>query len=154
MLYFLLFSLMANAQDPGLTIYNQNFAVVRQSLKLDLKAGVSAVEFSELTAKLEPESVVLRDPLGKPNRFCHAFPCSASSRCTCASSERCATGHIRGGTSSYAHLARKYGVTESDVGNYLRLVRQRLRSLLKVIVTGYLGPGEDVEDEVRFIISR
>jgi len=56
--------------------------------------------------------------------------------------------------SSYAHLARKYGVTESDVGNYLRLVRQRLRSLLKDIVVGYLGPGEDVEDEVRFILSR
>ena len=58
------------------------------------------------------------------------------------------------GTSSYARLARKYDVTESDVGNYLRLVRQRLRALLKEIVVGYLGPGEDVEDEVKFILSR
>jgi DNA-directed RNA polymerase specialized sigma24 family protein len=58
------------------------------------------------------------------------------------------------GTSSYARLARKHGLTENDVGNYLRLVRQRLRTLLKEIVTGYLGPGEDVEDEVRFILSR
>src|SRR5262245_19387010 len=35
------------------------------------------------------------------------------------------------GTSSYTQLARKHAVTESDVGNYLRLVRKRLRSLLK-----------------------
>jgi len=58
------------------------------------------------------------------------------------------------GKSSYADLARKYCITESDVGNYLRVVRQRLRIVLKEIVTGYLGPGEDVEDEVRFILSR
>jgi len=58
------------------------------------------------------------------------------------------------GKASYARLARKYSVTENDVGNYLRVVRQRLRSVLKDIVTGYLGPGENVEDEVRFILSR
>ncbi len=58
------------------------------------------------------------------------------------------------GKSSYTQLARKHGITESDVGNYLRLVRQRLRSILKEIVTGYLGPGENVEDEVKFILSR
>src|SRR5262249_4934772 len=45
---------------------------------------------------------------------------------------------------SYAQLARKYSITENDVGNYLRVVKQRLRSILKVIVTGYLGPGENV----------
>lgn len=56
--------------------------------------------------------------------------------------------------SSYAQLARKYSITESDVGNYLRIVRQRLRGILKEIVTGYLGPGENVEDEVKFILSR
>ena len=52
------------------------------------------------------------------------------------------------------NVARKYGITESDVGNHLRLVRQRLRNTLKEIVAGYLGSGEDVEDEVRFILSR
>ena len=56
--------------------------------------------------------------------------------------------------SSYAQLARKYSITESDIGNYLRVVRERLRTILKGIVTGYLGPGENVEDEVRFILSR
>jgi RNA polymerase sigma factor (sigma-70 family) len=56
--------------------------------------------------------------------------------------------------SSYAQLARKYSITENDVGNYLRTVRQTLRTILHEIVTGYLGPGEDVEDEVKFILSR
>ncbi len=60
-----LFNARADAQNSGLTIYNQNFAVVRQTLKLDLRAGITPVEFTGITARLEPESVVLRDPLGK-----------------------------------------------------------------------------------------
>jgi DNA-directed RNA polymerase specialized sigma24 family protein len=55
---------------------------------------------------------------------------------------------------SYLELARKHSITEHDVGNYLRVVRQRLRSVLREIVTGYLGPGENVEDEVKFILAR
>jgi hypothetical protein len=31
------------AADPALTIYNQNFAVVRDSIHLDLKAGINDV---------------------------------------------------------------------------------------------------------------
>lgn len=50
---------------PALTIYNQNFAVVRERVPLDLKAGVNRVEFSGATLHLEPDSVVLRDPAGK-----------------------------------------------------------------------------------------
>ncbi|MGH9508449.1 MAG: DUF4139 domain-containing protein [Terriglobales bacterium] len=53
------------AADNALTIYNQNFAVVRQTVPLDLKSGVNSVRFTETTAHLEPESVILRDPLGK-----------------------------------------------------------------------------------------
>jgi len=56
--------------------------------------------------------------------------------------------------SSYAQIARKHGISENDVGNFLRLVRQRLRGILKEIVTDYLGPGESAEDEVKFILSR
>lgn len=56
--------------------------------------------------------------------------------------------------SSYAELARKHAIRTSDVGNYLRVVRQRLRAILQDIVSGYLGPGENPEDEVRFILSR
>lgn len=49
----------------ALTIYNQNFAVVRERVPLDLKAGVNAVTFAGATVHLEPDSVVLRDPSGK-----------------------------------------------------------------------------------------
>ncbi len=53
------------AADNGLTIYNQNFAVVRPTVPLDLKSGVNTIHFTETTAHLEPESVILRDPLGR-----------------------------------------------------------------------------------------
>ena len=53
--------------DPALTIYNQNFAVVRDTVPLDLKAGVTDVSFANTTAHLEPDSVILRDPAGKTN---------------------------------------------------------------------------------------
>jgi hypothetical protein len=53
----------AGAQ-PALTIYNQNFAVVRDSVPLDLKAGVNEVRYPGATAQLEPDSVILRDPSG------------------------------------------------------------------------------------------
>ncbi len=53
------------AAGPALTIYNQNFAVVRETIPLDLKVGVNAVTFAGATLHLEPDSVVLRDPSGK-----------------------------------------------------------------------------------------
>jgi len=53
------------AAQPALTIYNQNFAVVRDTIPLDLKAGVNDVRFSDTTAHLETDSVILRDPAGK-----------------------------------------------------------------------------------------
>ena len=51
--------------QPALTIYNQNFAVVRDAVPLDLKAGVNAVTYADMTSQLEPDSVILRDPSGK-----------------------------------------------------------------------------------------
>src|ERR1700692_252307 len=51
--------------DPALTIYNQNFAVVRDTVPLDLKQGVNDVSFVDTTAHLEPDSVILRDASGK-----------------------------------------------------------------------------------------
>ncbi len=50
--------------DPALTIYNQNFAVIRETVPLDLKAGNNAVNFDGATAQVEPDSVILRDPTG------------------------------------------------------------------------------------------
>ena len=55
----------APAAQPALTIYNQNFAVVRDTVPLELKAGVNDVRFTETTAHVETDSVILRDPAGK-----------------------------------------------------------------------------------------
>jgi len=57
-------SLAAFAQ-PSLTIYNQNFAVVRDTVPLDLQSGVNSVRYANATAQVEPDSVILRDPAGK-----------------------------------------------------------------------------------------
>jgi len=53
------------ASQPSLTIYNQDFAVVRQDVPLDLKSGTNQVNESEITMHVEPDSVILRDPTGK-----------------------------------------------------------------------------------------
>src|SRR5438128_3896483 len=55
------------ASQPALTIYNQNFAVVRDTVPIDLKQGINNVRFTETTAHLEPDSVILRDSTGKTN---------------------------------------------------------------------------------------
>ena len=61
--------------EPALTIYNQDFAVVRDTVPLDLKTGVNEVRFADATAHLEPDSVILRDPPAEP-------PCKSWSRTT------------------------------------------------------------------------
>jgi hypothetical protein len=53
------------AAEPALTIYNQRFALVRDTITLDLRKGVSDVTYDDITAHVEPASVVLRDPAGK-----------------------------------------------------------------------------------------
>ena len=57
--------LPALAAEPALTIYNQNFAVVRDTVPLDLKSGVNEIRFADATAHVEPDSVILRDPSAK-----------------------------------------------------------------------------------------
>ena len=59
-----------NAQQPAaaptsLTIYNQDFAIARTTVSLDLKAGVNEVVTTNVTSQLEPDSVVLRDASGR-----------------------------------------------------------------------------------------
>lgn len=49
----------------ALTIYNQDFAVARTSIDLDLRPGLNEITATEVTSRLEPDSVVLRDPAGK-----------------------------------------------------------------------------------------
>lgn len=50
----------AEGGGPGLTIYNQQFAVVRQTVPLSLKEGTNHVEVTDITGHLEPDSVILR----------------------------------------------------------------------------------------------
>jgi hypothetical protein len=66
----LLFSLGATCANPAfaqpaLTIYNQNFAVVRDTVPLDLKSGLNEIRFADATMHVEADSVVLRDPAGR-----------------------------------------------------------------------------------------
>ncbi|MFP4156392.1 MAG: DUF4139 domain-containing protein [Opitutales bacterium] len=49
---------------PAITVYNQNFGVVRDTVPLELPGGISEASYSGVTSQLEPESVVLRDPSG------------------------------------------------------------------------------------------
>lgn len=51
--------------QPSLTIYNQDFAVVRDTVPLDLKSGANTIRYTDATAQVEPDSVILRDPAGK-----------------------------------------------------------------------------------------
>lgn len=60
----------SQAQQGGsapvaLTIYNQDFAVARTTVDLDLKSGLNEITTTNVTSQLEPDSVVLRDPAGK-----------------------------------------------------------------------------------------
>lgn len=55
----------SSSSAPSLTIYNQNFAVVREFVPLQLNAGVTEVSFDGITSFVEPSSVVLRDPSGR-----------------------------------------------------------------------------------------
>jgi hypothetical protein len=57
----------AGAEEPraSLTIYNQDFAVARELIRLDLAAGVSEIRRAGLPSRVEPDSVILRDPAGR-----------------------------------------------------------------------------------------
>jgi hypothetical protein len=59
------FTALGACAEPALTIYNQNFAVVRDTVPLDLRAGANTVRFAGATAQVESDSVILRDPAGK-----------------------------------------------------------------------------------------
>jgi hypothetical protein len=51
--------------QPSLTVYNQDFAVVRDSVEVSLIPGQNELRYTGATAAVEPESVILRDPTGK-----------------------------------------------------------------------------------------
>jgi hypothetical protein len=63
----LLFALASTATlsaQTAITVYNGNFGVVRDTVPLELEAGITEQSYSGVTTQLEPESVILRDPTG------------------------------------------------------------------------------------------
>jgi hypothetical protein len=53
------------AADLGMTIYNDGYGVVRESVPLELGQGETAVTVTGMSTEIEPETVVLRDPRGR-----------------------------------------------------------------------------------------
>lgn len=53
------------AAETALTIYNRDLCVIREVLPFDLKAGETEIFFDRATARVQPDSVIIRDPAGK-----------------------------------------------------------------------------------------
>ncbi len=49
---------------PALTVYNGGYAVVRDTLPVEVRKGVTSVAYAGATAQVEPDSVILRDVAG------------------------------------------------------------------------------------------
>lgn len=56
---------VAFAADPSLTVYNGGYAVVRETLPIELKEGLNQVSFAGATAQVEADTVILRDVAGQ-----------------------------------------------------------------------------------------
>ena len=65
LLVLLSFGVAAFAEPPAVTVYNQDFGVVRETIGLDLQPGVNRLAFNDVAAHVEPDSVILRDPAGR-----------------------------------------------------------------------------------------
>ena len=60
-------STAADTKGVSLTIYNQNFAVVREIRQLQLQQGVTSVRYEDVAEKIDPTSISfksLTDPAG------------------------------------------------------------------------------------------
>ncbi len=55
----------AAVAQPAVTVYNDNFGVVRDRVTIELARGVAEVRIGDLPAHVEPDSVILRDPTGQ-----------------------------------------------------------------------------------------
>jgi hypothetical protein len=51
---------VASANDVSVTVYNQNFATVKESRTLQVKAGIDTVALADMASTLEPTTVHLR----------------------------------------------------------------------------------------------
>ncbi len=57
-------STSADRETISITVYNQNFGLVREVRDLDLARGTVALEFGDVASGIQPETVLLR-PLGR-----------------------------------------------------------------------------------------
>ncbi len=55
---------------------------------------------------------------------------------------------------SLADLAARYKQSPKDVENHLAYARQTISKILRALLADTLGPGEDVERELKFLLSR
>ncbi len=53
-------STLADQQNVAITIYNENLALIKDQRKLQLKSGVSTLAFRDVSAKMRPETALLR----------------------------------------------------------------------------------------------
>jgi len=53
-------STSAQRQEVGITVYNQNFGLVREVRDVDLSAGRVALEFRDVSEQIEPQTVVIK----------------------------------------------------------------------------------------------
>jgi hypothetical protein len=54
---------------------------------------------------------------------------------------------------TYASVGKRWGLSESDVRNYLSHCRTRLREILKTVVRETVEDVRDVEDELRALLN-
>jgi len=47
-------------QEVGITVYNQNFGLVREVRNVDLSAGRTALEFRDVSEQIEPQTVAIK----------------------------------------------------------------------------------------------
>lgn len=53
-------STLADQQEVAVTIYNENLALIKDQRKLQLKPGASALAFRDVSARMRPETALLR----------------------------------------------------------------------------------------------
>jgi hypothetical protein len=52
----------STVEDTEITVYSQELALVKEKRKLDLKAGVHRIEYTNVAPQIDPTSVIVEDP--------------------------------------------------------------------------------------------
>lgn len=99
--------------ETSLTIYNDNFAIVRETMTLNLKAGANEIRRGGIADYSEPSSVILRDLTGK-----NAFSVLQQSFHGAALTQDGMLNALTGQTIDFRH--REDGKTEIVQGKIIR----------------------------------